>query len=81
MKTARLTAAAALLLTLTTTAGAQIADQRTFFHGFWSNNVYVAHRQVYPPVWKTGHPIPTRYVFPDLDWNSEGGGVLHERNW
>lgn len=81
MKTARLTAAAALLIALTSAASAQLADKRTFFYGFWSNDVYVAQRQVYPPVWKTGYPVPVRYVFPDLGWYSDGGGVLHERNW
>ena len=81
MNTARLVIAAVMLIAFASAADAQIADKRTFFHGFWSNDVYVAQRQVYPPLWKTGHPVPVRYVSPDLDWNSDGGGVLHERNW
>jgi len=57
-------------------ASAQLADQRSFLHplGFWSNNYFVAQREVYPRF---------RYAAPDpaMEWSSHGGWVLHERNW
>jgi hypothetical protein len=81
MRISVIAAAAALLLMLGSAASAQLADKRSFFHGFWSNEGFVAQRQVYPPIWKTGH-FPARDILHrDVDWNGEGGGLLHERNW
>jgi hypothetical protein len=55
-------------------AGAQLADQRSFMHGFWSNNYFVAQRQVYP-----------RFTYaprdPAMESAGYGGWVLHEQNW
>lgn len=55
-------------------ADAQLADKGSFFHGFWSNNCYVAQREVYPRV----RYSPEHY-YPDDP--RRGGWVLHERNW
>jgi hypothetical protein len=75
MKTYFLAATAALIATISV-ANAQLADKRSFMHplGFWSNNYYVAQREVYP---RLIYAQPDPYV----DWSSEGGWVLHERNW
>jgi hypothetical protein len=60
-------------------AGAQLADKRSFMHplGFWSNNYYVAQKRIYPRALF----IPARYADARILWSSEGGGLLHERNW
>lgn len=57
-------------------AHAQLADQRSFLHplGFWSNDYYVAQREVYP---RFRYAVPN----PAMDWPGHGGWVLHERNW
>jgi|GEM_PF-2793013 len=83
MKTSLTVAAAATLVILTSAANAQLADKRSFFHplGVWSNEGFVAQRQVYPPRWKFERTAQAYYADPDLQWNSNGGGVLHERNW
>lgn len=68
--------AAALTALIASPASAQLADKRSFMHplGFWSNDYYVAQREVYP-----------RFIYaspdPYADWSSEGGWLLHERNW
>lgn len=65
-----------LALTFASPSGAQTADTRSFMHpfGFWSSCGYVRQRQVYPDF---------RYAprAAQADLVSEGGWVLHERNW
>ena len=69
-------AAAVASLTMLNSANAQLADKRSFMHplGFWSNNYYVAQREIYP-----------RFIYaprdPAVEWYSSGGWLLHERNW
>lgn len=75
MKTAiALIVAAASLAVTASPASAQLADQRSFMDGFWSNNYYVAQREVY-----------LRFTYaprdPGMESAGYGGWVLHERNW
>lgn len=55
-------------------ANAQLADKRSFFWGFWSNDYYVAQKEIYPRF----HYAPRDVLTADP---SSGGWILHERNW
>jgi len=86
MHVSRIIAAGAVtFVTLASTANAQIADRRSFLHplGFWSNDCYVAQREVYPQIRQPGIKTANFGFFtaPDAMEPSQGGGVQHERNW
>lgn len=86
MKIARLAVAGALLcVTMASAANAQIADRRSFLHplGFWSNDYYVAQREVYPQI-RQPETRTVEFGFfaaPGPYDYSQGGGVQHEWNW
>lgn len=86
MKISRIIAAGALFcVTMGSAANAQIADRRSFLHplGFWSNDYYVAQREVYPQIWQpeTKNAEFRFFTAPGPFDYSQGGGVQHERNW
>jgi hypothetical protein len=68
-------AAAICGMAFTSSASAQLADKRSFLHplGVWSNEGYVAQKQVYP---RFHYATDAYFASP-----SDGGWVLHERNW